>query len=243
MLTPSTRPRFWGINMQESGRERYEIKMIVNDIHYPTVKTWIRTHTAGFSESYPPRRVNNVYLDTFDMDNYLDNLDGTANRRKVRIRWYGDEFIIENAILEVKRKQSIKSWKESCSLAARFDLGDSRPWRHIISEVVSELPPAIAAQVGNSQTPILLNRYRREYYLAADGVVRLTIDFAQEVYDQFKSSFPNLTRRTPIPDNLIIEVKGPANSWDAISNIVSELPVNVSKNSKYAVGFEAIFAR
>jgi hypothetical protein len=104
------------------------------------------------------------------------------------------------------------------------------------------MPIAVAARVGNSRTPVLVNRYRREYYVASDGVVRLTLDYSQEVYDQVKSSFPNLTRRTPIPQQLVVEVKGPVHSWDAMSNIISELPVSVSKNSKYAVGFDAIFA-
>lgn len=242
MLMRCTPPKFWEINMHATNRERYEVKMVIEDIHLPLVQSWVRTHSAGFSESYPPRRVNNVYLDTFDMDNYLDNLDGIANRRKVRIRWYGDEFRNENAILEIKLKQGIRSWKETFTLPLTFDLTKMQPWRRVISDALAEMPIEVAARVANSRTPILLNRYRREYYVASDGVVRLTLDFAQEVYDQVKSSFPNLTRRTPIPPRLIIEVKGPVDSWDAMSSIISELPVTVSKNSKYAVGFDAIFA-
>ena len=229
--------------MQASDSERYEVKMVIDDIHRPVVKSWVRTHTAGFYEPYPPRRVNNVYLDSFDMDNYLDNLDGIANRRKVRIRWYGDEVNPKNAKLEIKRKQGVRSWKESCSLTRQFDLTKMKDWRGVIAEVMADLPPAIAAQVGNSQVPVLMNRYRREYYVASDGVVRLTLDFAQEVYDQVNFSFPNLTRRTPIPQNLIIEVKGPVDSWDAMRRVISEFPITVSKNSKYAVSFDAIFAR
>ena len=56
------------------------------------VRALVKLHPSMFYEPYPPRYVNNLYLDTEDMENYLDNVSGVAERRKVRIRWYGDLF-------------------------------------------------------------------------------------------------------------------------------------------------------
>jgi hypothetical protein len=90
MLMRCTPLKFWGIRLHAPDRERYEVKMIIEDIHHPVVQSWVRTHTAGFLESYPPRRVNNVYLDTFDMDNYMDNL--SASRIAERQEYAGMEM-------------------------------------------------------------------------------------------------------------------------------------------------------
>ena len=106
--------------------------------------------------------------------------------------------------------------------------------------MMAELPIWMKAEVGSDSTPVLINRYRREYYVDADGDVRITLDYGQEVYDQRLSPYPNLSRRALSQNTVIIEVKGKIESWERIKGVVSEFPVSVTRNSKYALGFEAI---
>ena len=48
------------------------------------------------------------YFDTMNMDNYLDNEFGTAQRVKTRVRWYGNLFgEIQEPVLQLKMKNGI----------------------------------------------------------------------------------------------------------------------------------------
>lgn len=82
---------------------RYERKFLVDQLDAPAVIGLLKRHPAMFSEIYPPRQINNIYLDSPGMGSYFDNVDGVAERRKVRIRWYHDLLReVGDALLEVK---------------------------------------------------------------------------------------------------------------------------------------------
>ena len=71
---------------------RYERKFLVEHMGHHHAIALIKQHPYLFYQPYPPRFINNFYLDTPEMDNYDDNVSGAADRRKVRLRWYGDLF-------------------------------------------------------------------------------------------------------------------------------------------------------
>ena len=232
---------FSEIEVQSVAEPRYEVKLVATGPSLPLVKSWVRTHRGGFVMSYSPRRVNNVYLDTPGFQWLQDNLAGISERRKVRFRWYGDEVSRIEGTLEVKRKLNRQSWKVTYPLNRRFDFQGQIKWADFVAALVDELPVQMKAEVENSWWPMLINRYNREYYVSPDGEVRITIDYDQELYDQRLSIYPDLTRRVPCPDTVIVEVKGALGSWDRIMEVSSGFPVSVSRNSKYAVACQAIF--
>ena len=41
-----------------------------------------------FKEKFSPRLVNSIYFDTPVYHDVWDNINGFANRKKIRIRWY-----------------------------------------------------------------------------------------------------------------------------------------------------------
>jgi len=91
---------------------RYERKFLVDQLDAHQVRAMVKLHPSMFYEPYPPRYVNNLYLDTEGMENYLDNVSGVGERRKVRIRWYGDLFRdIEKPMLEFKIKNGLVGTK------------------------------------------------------------------------------------------------------------------------------------
>ncbi len=92
---------------------RYERKFLVDRLDQHQVMGLIKRHPAMFCQPYPPRFINNFYLDTAHMVNYRDNVDGAADRRKVRIRWYGELMgQIENPVLEFKIKRGLVGTKK-----------------------------------------------------------------------------------------------------------------------------------
>ena len=92
-----------------SGNYRYERKSVISELTKNEIKALIKLHPAMFLESYPPRFVNNLYLDSVGMNNYFDNMAGLKERVKVRIRWYGRLFgSVEKPTLELKIKNGLK---------------------------------------------------------------------------------------------------------------------------------------
>src|SRR3990172_1179511 len=93
---------------------RYERKSLGEERAAGQVPLMVRRPPSMFYEPYPPRVVNNLYLDTEEMDNYYANLSGAAERCKVRVRWYGELFgAIASPILEFKIKSGLVGSKQS----------------------------------------------------------------------------------------------------------------------------------
>ena len=68
---------------------RYERKFLVPANSWATIEPGIKHNPGIFSSLYHPRTVNNIYLDSPALRLYFMNLEGAAERTKVRIRWYG----------------------------------------------------------------------------------------------------------------------------------------------------------
>ena len=219
---------------------RYEVKLVAPPFGLPLVRSWIRAHSGAFAVSYPPRIVNNLYMDTHDMQWLDESIEGLSERRKVRLRWYGDQAGAVAAVFEVKRKRDRVNWKLRHPVAEPLELNAGATWPGIVSRSLKSLPGWIRAEIGGDLVPILVNRYRREYYEDRSGKLRITLDSEQDVYDQRLSARPNLTRRAPRRDSVVIEVKGPLDEWERIKEVAAEFPVRVTRNSKYALGYESI---
>ena len=116
---------------------RYETKFRITDLDLYEVQHVIKKHPAVFQEIYYQRNVNNIYFDSSDLNSFVDNVEGEKNRRKVRIRWYGDLFgLCENPNLEIKYKSGLLGWKEKHRLKA-FKLSKDIffPYKDVISEL------------------------------------------------------------------------------------------------------------
>ena len=45
---------------------------------------------------YPSRQINSIYFDTNNFKDFKNNFEGTVPRKKVRIRFYGNNYDIKN---------------------------------------------------------------------------------------------------------------------------------------------------
>jgi len=121
-----------------------------------------------------------------------------------------------------------------------IDLLAGDTWPVVMSRLLNWLPINIRHQIGPDCMPVLINKYNREYFEDPTGKVRVTIDSAQNVYDQRFCAIPNLYRSAFRHPDAVIEIKGPPDSYEKIKQVSSELPIRVSRNSKYSLGYEAI---
>ena len=102
---------------------RYERKFAIEGATLAEVEHHVRHHPALFSAEYAPRIVNNIYLDSIDLRNYHQNVDGHSHRAKLRARWYGELFgAVPRGVLEQKCKRGHVGAKQSARLAP-FEFG------------------------------------------------------------------------------------------------------------------------
>lgn len=214
---------------------RYELKFIAPEINIHHARSWIRLHPEGFRPAFTPRHVNSVYLDTPKLDNLNDNLLGSRQRSKVRLRWYGElSENVPDPILELKLKDGYLGDKKRTALP-ELDLRQS--WRQIMKQIRQEAIAQDATLWQNRLhpllTPTILNRYKRDYFVSPDGQLRLTLDYSPQVFNQRLTAKPNIRFAQTITPLLVIEMKAPPELSNRLETAVSHLPIRRNRNSKY----------
>jgi len=218
---------------------RFERKFTLNEVDRTWIIQQIKLHPSFFQPIFHPRRINNIYLDTPDLKYYADNIHGIANRKKVRIRWYGDTF--GNVIkpkLEYKLKKNLLGDKWTFNLVPfEIEPGFSiEQLQSVFSQ--SSLPEAIAEDL-RTLSPSLLNTYLRSYFLSADQKFRLTFDEELDYYSIEKPKAQFSFKRTQ-PNHFIVELKyGPGHDAGA-NRIAKKFRYRLDKSSKYVNGIELV---
>lgn len=219
---------------------RYERKFTVPDnFKLNTIEHIIKNNRALFKEVFYERQVNNIYFDTAGYNDYLDNVLGVSDRKKIRIRWYGNTFgEIKHPVLEVKIKKGLVGDKWSYNLKP-FILDNkftNKTVQNIFKESDLELPIFESVKM---VTPTLLNSYSRRYYLSADRKFRVTLDF-NLLYHKIDVRFNNFNVKPVRDENKIIELKYALKDDNNANSISTQFPFRLNKNSKYVNGVNTI---
>jgi hypothetical protein len=218
---------------------RYERKFIADGLALADVLALVKRHPAAFRETYPARSVNNLYLDSPDLRDYRDHVNGIAHRSKTRIRWYGAwAGRLDTPALERKLKRGQVSGKLSHRLPPLSMNG--HVWRPDLETAFdsADLPPLARSALHHLQ-PSLLNRYLRHYFHTADGRFRLTVDsglqFAAARQAQGMSvSF--CSSAAPV----VIEVKYGLAEAEEAPQVTNVLPFRLARCSKYVLGITTL---
>ena len=192
-----------------------------------------------FSKPFPPRYVNNIYFDTPKFQNYSDNVVGAMQRKKFRIRWYGDQFgLVEKPVLEIKIKEGLAGAKEYFPLSPfTLEQGFSeKSIRKLIDQ--SEIPMMILETL-KQFVPTLLNQYHRTYYLSADHKFRLTLD-SKLIYTRIARHQNYFMRKVTDHRKVIMELKYDVDKDVEFSRISTFFPFRMTKSSKYVDGINSL---
>jgi SPX domain protein involved in polyphosphate accumulation len=193
-----------------------------------------------FYEPYPPRYVNNLYLDTEGLDNYQDNVGGVGERRKVRLRWYGELFgAVEQPVLEFKIKSGLVGTKVSYPFApfALDRLFGDRVYRETLRR--ASLPGAVALRM-RSMHVVLCNRYYRRYFATRDERFRVTVDTEMAFY-QVRRTQNLFVHRYVDHKHVVVELKYQKPLDVEAERVSRRFPFSVTKNSKYVAGIERVY--
>jgi hypothetical protein len=221
---------------------RYERKWVPPGFSLAEVLAMVRRHPAAFRPAFPERQVNNVYLDTPELNHYHDHISGASERMKVRLRWYG-EFSTSGSevVLELKRKRGWASWKESFPLPG-IRLADALNRAHLPGGWnVSCLPDSLRLRL-RSLRPAVANHYRRHYFQTPAGGIRLTVDSHLGFFG-FEAPNHGLRRLNHTGLALVVELKYLADQADQAAEIVNRFPFRLCRCSKYVLGIQQLDGR
>ena len=186
----------------------------------------VRQLPGSFSISYPDRWVNSLYFDDAAFSGVLDNFRGIGNRRKYRLRWYGD-WSSEDTTLHFEIK-------ERANQASRKQL-----FPDIVQDKMIWFDSKGQALLQNQQFyPRLGIKYKRSYFQSFDRKIRLTLDY------EMACCFPDKHDAVgwwPMP-GLVLEVKYPVGEEERAIPIMQELPFRPDRHSKYIRAIEILYA-
>jgi SPX domain protein involved in polyphosphate accumulation len=208
---------------------RYERKYKIENLSYSLVEQSIRLHPAGFRKIFPDRQVNNIYFDTSDWTTFKENVMGIAERKKFRVRWYGENLqAIEQPVFEIKIKSNQLGDKISHPIApfqlANLDL----PLKEIQNLSEAKVP----------LLPTLLNSYHRSYFGTPDGKFRVTVDRKLRYFSLLNNSRFHAYRIED--EEIVMEIKYDETLDLATDRITQHFPFRMTKSSKYVSGIELV---
>jgi hypothetical protein len=218
---------------------RFERKFVADGFTLAEVLAVVHRHPSAFREVYPPRVVNNLYLDSPTRRDYHDHVNGAANRTKTRVRWYGPQFeVVDRSALERKVKRGLVSGKETYALA-QFSAGLGGLCSRLGSAFeAASLPGLLRAELKHKR-PALLNRYRRHYFLSRDTRFRLTVDH-QLQFARVPMNHRPAVGLSPSTTTLILELKFRPEVAEEAQAVTATLPFRLARFSKYVAGVERL---
>ena len=225
---------------------RSEIKFVCYKHNYPLIKNWIRFHKFNFFKEYDDRNINNIYFDSLDYKAFNDNLVGLPSRLKVRYRWYGNLFSNDKkneGSLEFKFKKNIYGFKKIFKIND-LTLNLNSNWKDIKNKILKKLTPEYKILFDQNSEKILINRYKREYFISRDKKLRVTLDKNIEIFDQRTSLIkPNFRFKNFTQDHLVIEFKFNKDDKVFLNDLDINIPIKASRNSKYINGVRSVLGK
>ena len=216
---------------------RYERKFFLTAFDDKQLATIIKLHPAIFREIYHERTVNSLYFDNNALDFYQYNVQGSQERLKIRLRWYGDlkqalnpnlEFKIKNGLLGKKEIIPCQNFNASADLPKINKLLIGKDNSHLL----------IKYKMQNLK-PVLLVSYKRRYFQSADQQYRLTIDRDLNFY-QVKNN--HIAWKSKLQMNVnILELKYDRRNDASADQISSFFPFRMTKSSKYVLGMLKVY--
>jgi len=181
--------------------------------------------TNGFTKYFVPREISSIYLDTLNFDFAKDNINGVSRRKKIRFRWYNDDY--SKIYLEEKNKQNFfvkKNISKAIDFATKKDL---------VQNLKKYLLNLDKIHNNFNYQFILKTNYLRSYWISNDKKIRATIDTNLNT-----SPINNLSRRLELNET-ILELKFSPSNEKFFRNLFIQNNFNLrsKKYSKYLQSF------
>ncbi len=221
---------------------RFERKFILENHCLEEAVRLVHANSFCFKEIYNKRKINNIYFDDYKYTFYHQNVSGIGDRKKIRLRWYHDNFdTIINPTLETKIKYGEVGDKISFKMKSfSTSIKELRKGGVVLGLMKSNLSDnTLMMERLFSLKPALFNSYERKYYLSFCKRFRITLDFNQEFYNPDYAKY-ELSKEFINPREIVLELKYDLENDQIARRLVQEFNSRVSKNSKYVNGIDRI---
>ena len=217
---------------------RYERKFrIKNQISLSRLIYIIKLNTFNFKIHYPRRRINNIYLDNHNYQNYTDNQVGISDRTKYRLRWYGND-IMQNNNLKFEKKNKF-GWVGSKKTydCEPFNFDKKKSVYNYFKNLMNELSINESLDIKNN-FPVIMNAYTRIYFISRCERFRVTLDYKQEYFSIRRLGMRPIKKIFSDKNDFVLELKYDIKYDDTASEVSNQFPFLISKNSKYINGID-----
>lgn len=217
--------------------QRAEIKYQLFEDDLSFVRKILRSNCLQIKHDELVSNNNTLYFEDPHFSSYHENKGGISRRWKSRIRWYNSE--VENVFFEFKERSGIFSSKNRVKLSLPEPIGNI---------CYRDLKKIISSQLSNEQRekflyrsePVLINRYKREYFSDPHSNIRLTMDYDLSCYNQLHHTKPTFRFAHKFPGLIILECKVEKGSTEKIARLLSPLKLRICQSSKYVLCLEEL---
>jgi len=176
--------------------------------------------SQGMQILYPKRKINTCYFDTNNLKMFFESEAGILPRKKIRLRWYGNDSPINSGILSKEKKIT--------SSEGRFKTNTNYYLKNL--DELNNL--SFFENYYGKLYPNIIVRYQREYFSFKN--LRITFD-SNILYEDFR----NLASKSYLDKENVMEIKTSIfTSEDYIEKLINIQP---SRFSKYCRGVENFY--
>ena len=205
---------------------RIEKKFVLGKYEEDTLKKILTIN--GFKKSFPSRYISSIYLDTLNFDFAKDNINGVGKRKKIRFRWYNEDY--ENIYLEEKSKQNFVV-KKTIDLFKNV-----KSKKNLVENLKDYFFVKTKKYKEFNYRFILKTNYLRSYWISEDKRIRATIDTSLNT-----SPINDLSRKLDLSET-ILEFKFSPSNETFFRNFFYKKNLNLrsKKYSKYLQSFNLL---
>ena len=206
--------------------KRYERKWVFNSIDHNQLFILLNRSNFLFTNQFSDRQVNSIYFDDENYTSIKQNIDGISEKKKYRLRWYGDFKIITNPTFEIKSKKGFEVSKKN------FDLPEMSNLNLLDYNDVEKIELLINNNFNfkNKLFPILTTHYLRSYFISSNKLVRSTVDRNLKSLLLYKNRNLNIIKEY---EDIILEFKYDLNLDEYVRSNLGNISSRFSKNSKF----------
>ena len=205
---------------------RIEKKFVLGKYEEDTLKKLLTIN--GFKKSFPSRYISSIYLDTLNFDFAKDNINGVGKRKKIRFRWYNEDY--DNIYLEEKNKQNFVV-KKNIDLFKNVKLKNN-----LVENLKDYFFSKTKKYKEFNYRFILKTNYLRSYWISENKRIRATIDTSLNT-----SPINDLSRKLDLSET-ILEFKFSPSNETFFRNFFYKKNLNLrsKKYSKYLQSFNLL---
>lgn len=207
--------------------KRYERKWVFRNINSLELVIALLRSKLLFNFQHQKRKVNSLYFDDRNFSSIRENLDGVSEKKKYRIRWYGNKNFILNPNFEIKKKKEFETNKKTFNFEEINKLSFVNEKNlNYIEELVNN-----KFKIKKKVFPILTTHYSREYFISNNNLIRATIDYNLESRILNNRIDKNILKN--YNHYITLEIKYDTNLDYYVRNNLENINNRLSRNSKF----------